>query len=325
MMPRMTDHRPWFASYPPDVPKTLEPYPEESAFAMLDGSARRFPDHVAIAWFGAHLTYRQLLDEVERCSAMLAGMGVAKGDRVALITPNSPHYTIAYYATVRLGAVITGCNPLYTKREMEHQLRDSGAKVVIVADLMYSDYAEVFSTLGLEHVVVDGGGVGQRRVDHHLEHSGVAKAFQGLGCRRPESDLRIPERPPTRVLTSIGKALRSSLLEATQRTGFETGWGDVFGDCRALLEVTERVAVATGILNLWMHEPAEVAEGHAELTTDHPGRFLLGIGVSHSALIDSTEGGRYEKPMERTRHYLDALDSASPPVPVDERALAALR
>ena len=153
-MPRMTDHRPWFASYPPDVPKTLEPYPEESAFTMLDASARSFPNHIALAWFGKHLNYRQLLEEVEACSAVLAGMGVDKGDRVALITPNAPHYTIAYYAAIRLGAVITGCNPLYTKREMEHQLRDAGAKVVIIADLMYSDFAEVFETIGIEHVVV---------------------------------------------------------------------------------------------------------------------------------------------------------------------------
>jgi long-chain acyl-CoA synthetase len=154
MMPRMTEHRPWFGSYPSDVPKTLEPYPEESVFSMLDASARRFPDHIAIAWFGKHLSYGHLLAEVERCSAMLAGMGVAKGDRVAIITPNAPHHTIAYYATARLGAAITGCNPLYTKREMEHQLRDAGVRVVIVADLMYSDYAEVFATLGIEHVVV---------------------------------------------------------------------------------------------------------------------------------------------------------------------------
>jgi long-chain acyl-CoA synthetase len=154
MMPRMTEHRPWFSSYPSDVPKTIEPFPEESVFSMLDASARRFPDRPALAWFGRRLTYRQLLEEVERCSAMLAGMGIRKGDRVAVITPNAPHYTIAYYATTRLGAVITGCNPLYTKREMEHQLRDSGAEVVIVADLMYADYAEVFRAIGIEHVVV---------------------------------------------------------------------------------------------------------------------------------------------------------------------------
>jgi probable F420-dependent oxidoreductase len=100
--------------------------------------------------------------------------------------------------------------------------------------------------------------------------------------------------------------------------------GDVFGDCAALLEATERVTVATGILNLWMHEPHEVAVGHAEITARFPERFLLGIGVSHAPLIDRDESRRYEKPLEKTRHYLDQLDTGSPPVPVDERALAAL-
>jgi long-chain acyl-CoA synthetase len=154
MMRHMTDHRPWFASYPSGVPHTLEPYPEESVFAMLEASARRFPDHPAIAWFGKRMSYAQLLAEVERCSAMLAGLGIGKGDRVALITPNAPHYTIAYYACARLGAAVTGCNPLYTQREMAHQLQDSGAEVVIVCDLMYADFAPVFAEVGTRHVVV---------------------------------------------------------------------------------------------------------------------------------------------------------------------------
>ena len=100
--------------------------------------------------------------------------------------------------------------------------------------------------------------------------------------------------------------------------------GDIFGDCTALLEATESVAVATGILNIWMHEPADVAIGHAALTAAHPGRFLLGLGVSHSLLVDQAEPGRYAKPLAVTKAYLDALDAATPPVPVAERALAAL-
>jgi probable F420-dependent oxidoreductase len=112
--------------------------------------------------------------------------------------------------------------------------------------------------------------------------------------------------------------------------GFEAIWvpggvgGDVFGDCTALLEATQRVAVATGILNLWMHTAAEVATGHADLTAAFPERFLLGIGVSHSALVDRDEPGRYQRPIAVTRAYLDELDAASPPVPANERALAAL-
>src|SRR5438093_10872414 len=101
MMPRMADHRPWFASYASDVQKTLEPYPQESLFALLDAAAGRHPDLPAIAWFGKRMTYRRLLEEVERCSAMLALLGVAKGDRIAMIMPNSPPYVIAYYAAQR--------------------------------------------------------------------------------------------------------------------------------------------------------------------------------------------------------------------------------
>lgn len=154
MMRGMTDHRPWFASYPPDVPHTLEPYPRISVFGLLEASARKYPQATALAWFGRKMTFRDLLEETERCSAALAGLGVGRGDRVALVMPNCPQYLIAYYATVRLGAVVVGNNPLYTKREMEHQLKDSGANVVIVLDLLYSDFADVFTAVGLEHVVV---------------------------------------------------------------------------------------------------------------------------------------------------------------------------
>jgi long-chain acyl-CoA synthetase len=153
MIPAMTDHHRWFRSYPPDVPHTVEPLPDISVFGMLEASARKYPAATAIAWFGKDITYRELLAEVETCSAALASSGVGRGDRVALVMPNCPQYLIAFYATVRLGAVVVGNNPLYTKREMEHQLRDCGAKVVIVLDLLYSDFAEVFHSLELETIV----------------------------------------------------------------------------------------------------------------------------------------------------------------------------
>jgi long-chain acyl-CoA synthetase len=112
------------------------------------------PDATAVAWFGKKILYRELLAEVESCSAALADLDVGKGDRVSLVLPNCPHYIVAYYATIRLGAIVVGNNPLYTKREMEHQLRDSGSKVVIVLDLLYSDFEDVFREVGLADVIV---------------------------------------------------------------------------------------------------------------------------------------------------------------------------
>jgi long-chain acyl-CoA synthetase len=164
-MRQMEDRRPWLRSYAPNVPHSLEPYPVESVFAMLEASARRFPDRPALAWFGRRLTFKELLAEV----AMLAGLGVAKGDRVALIMPNSPPYVISYYACTRIGAVAVGNNPLYTGREMEHQLRDQDPKVVVVTDLMYADFANAFSALGMPAVVVT-------RLNDYMAEAGPAPA-----------------------------------------------------------------------------------------------------------------------------------------------------
>ncbi len=122
------------------------------------------------------------------------------------------------------------------------------------------------------------------------------------------------------------KADAAAELEAL---GYSALWipdvgGDVFGALRDLLGATSTVTVATGILNLWMHTASEVGEGLAALDAEHPGRTLLGIGVSHSLLIDQTQPGAYTKPLSVTRNYLDELDAASPTVPVDRRVLAAL-
>jgi probable F420-dependent oxidoreductase len=114
-----------------------------------------------------------------------------------------------------------------------------------------------------------------------------------------------------------------------EQLGYTALWipdvgGDVFGALRDLLDATTTIIAATGILNLWMHTAADVGQGLAALDADHPGRTLLGIGVSHSLLIDQSHPGAYAKPLTVTRNYLDELDAASPTVPVDRRVLAAL-
>jgi len=114
-----------------------------------------------------------------------------------------------------------------------------------------------------------------------------------------------------------------------EELGFTALWipdvgGPVLDSVSQLLGATKSVVIATGILNLWMHEPADVAAAYAELTEQHGERFLLGIGVSHAPLIDSKEPGLYKKPLAATRKYLDAIDATENPVPVANRVLAAL-
>jgi probable F420-dependent oxidoreductase len=100
--------------------------------------------------------------------------------------------------------------------------------------------------------------------------------------------------------------------------------GPVLDSVDQLLASTKQAVIATGILNLWMHEPADVAASYAALTAKHGERFLLGIGVSHAPLIDSKEPGLYRKPLAATRAYLDAIDATEQPVPAANRVLAAL-
>ena len=111
--------------------------------------------------------------------------------------------------------------------------------------------------------------------------------------------------------------------------GFRALWipdvgGDVFESIENLLAATSRTTIATGILNIWMHEAARTASEHARLTAAHGSRVLLGLGVSHAPLIDMAEAGRYRQPLARMREYLDGLDAATPPLAPADRCLAAL-
>ena len=154
------DHRPWLASYPAGVPKSLAPYPEKSLYSLLEDSARRHPNAPAIAFWlpgapaGKTLTYRELVKQVDQFARVLVSLGIQRGDRVGLVLPNCPQYVIAYYAALRIGAVVVGNNPLYTERELSHQLKDAGIEVCLTLDVLYPKVAEVRDEVGLREIVV---------------------------------------------------------------------------------------------------------------------------------------------------------------------------
>ncbi|MEH0844015.1 long-chain-fatty-acid--CoA ligase [Micromonospora sp. CPCC 205711] len=129
----LTAERPWLRSYAPDVPATIAPS-DESLVDLLTAAARRFGPRVALDFFGATTTYAELDAQVARAAEALRRLGVGAGDRVALVLPNCPQHVVAFYAVLRLGAVVVEHNPLYTAQELAHQLTDHGARVAVVWD-----------------------------------------------------------------------------------------------------------------------------------------------------------------------------------------------
>jgi len=153
--------KPWLKYYDKGVPATID-YPAIPVDQLLSRAASKHPDHTAII-FGARvgsrlmdakLTYRQLNDAANRFASSLQSMGVKKGDRVAIMAPSCPQFTIAAYATWRIGAIVVCCNPLYVEREVEHLVRDSGAETMVVLSSLYSRVKSIRSKTGLKRVIV---------------------------------------------------------------------------------------------------------------------------------------------------------------------------
>ncbi|WDH80153.1 long-chain-fatty-acid--CoA ligase [Microbacterium esteraromaticum] len=123
--------RPWTASYADSVPEDLPPV-TGSLIDIVEASVRDYPDAPALQFFGRETTYRDMQDAIERAAAGLRDLGVGPGDPVAIVLPNCPQHIIAFYAVLRLGAVVVEHNPLYTARELRKQFEDHGAPHAIV-------------------------------------------------------------------------------------------------------------------------------------------------------------------------------------------------
>jgi len=123
--------RPWLKSYAEGVPEELE-LPTGSLYDLVAASVAEFPDNPALEFFGRTTTYAEMGDQIDRAAEGLRLLGVQKGDTVALVLPNCPQHIVAFYAVLRLGAIVVEHNPLYTPRELRHQFEDHGAKAAIV-------------------------------------------------------------------------------------------------------------------------------------------------------------------------------------------------
>ncbi len=150
-MENSADH-PWVANYQPGVPDEIV-LPTESLSHMFEHSVKQAGDSPATEFFGRRMSYRELGEQVQQAAEGLRQLGVRAGDRVALVLPNCPQHVIAFYAVLRLGAVVVEHNPLYTSRELRHQFEDHQARVVIAWDKVVENLQQFPEDVQLDAIV----------------------------------------------------------------------------------------------------------------------------------------------------------------------------
>ncbi len=146
-------NKPWLTSYQKGVPEFVE-YEDVCLPAFLERSAERFPDRSALNFQGFRITFRRLQEMVDRFASALAAFGVNRGDRVALLLPNTIPCVAAYYAVLKIGAIVVMNNPLYSDRELDHQLNDSGAKLLVTLDLLGNRMIDLRPKTRIKQIVI---------------------------------------------------------------------------------------------------------------------------------------------------------------------------
>ncbi len=147
-------HRPWLKSYPQGIPADIAGLPANSIGELLVQSCRKYPDRPAFTCMDKSLTYSEVEKASSGFGAFLQSKGLAKGARVALMMPNVLQYPVAMMGTLRAGYTVVNVNPLYTARELEHQLNDSGAEAIVILENFASVLQAVVARTKVKHVIV---------------------------------------------------------------------------------------------------------------------------------------------------------------------------
>ena len=149
----MTQEKAWLKHYPSEIPTSLT-YDKKALHVYLNESAERYGEKKALYFMGKEMSFRQLQTEAGKLASYMQSFGLKKGDRVAIMLPNCPQGVISYYAALMSGAIVVQTNPLYTERELEYQLKDSGAKFIVCLDILLPRVTNVRENTSLEHTIV---------------------------------------------------------------------------------------------------------------------------------------------------------------------------
>lgn len=153
-MPTATADRPWLAAYPEGLPADIDVNQYPSLVHLMEESFRRFGERTAYSFMGKDVSFAQTDAASQSVAAYLQGLGLVKGDRVAIMMPNVPQYPVVVAGILRAGLVVVNVNPLYTARELEHQLKDSGAKAIVIIENFARTLEQCIAATPVKHVVL---------------------------------------------------------------------------------------------------------------------------------------------------------------------------
>ena len=175
--------KPWLKYYPAGVPEDVD-IPEISVPELIDQLADKYANKAALIFYGKRITYRRLKELIDRFATGLADHGVKKGDTVALYLVNCPQYVVAYFAALKLGAKVTPVSPVYTSKEVKHQLADSEARIVVCQDILYDNIEK--AGVRLDRVILTSIGEYLPILKRWFGKSALAKAYGGMHVPSPE-------------------------------------------------------------------------------------------------------------------------------------------
>ncbi len=148
------EHRPWLGAYPQGVPADIDVNQYRSLVQLMEDSFQRYAERPAYSFLGKSFSYAQVEQQSRALGAYLQSLGLVAGDRVAIMMPNVPQYPITVAAILRAGFVVVNVNPLYTARELQHQLRDSGAKAMVIIENFAFTLQQCIADTPVQHVVL---------------------------------------------------------------------------------------------------------------------------------------------------------------------------
>ena len=241
--------KPWLKYYPAGVPENPN-IPEMSVPELIDQLADKYANNTALIFYGKKISYGRLKELIHRFATGLADQGVKKGDTVALYLLNCPQYVIAYFAALKLGAKVTPISPVYTSKEVKHQLEDSDAKTVVCQDILYSNVEK--AGVKLDRVVLTSIGEYLPALKKWFGKSAMAKAYGGMHVPTPEQikeagllsfqDLirRYPPKPPQVTIDPVKD------IAVLPYTGGTTGLPKA-----AILTHRNMIALQVQVLSFW--------------------------------------------------------------------------